>query len=265
MTKSNKEIDFFKYSAFGNDFILFDNLKNNLDVNLLNIKNLCDRNFGVGADGVIILSNDNKLLKMDIFNRDSSKAKMCGNALISTIKYLIDHNIKKNNFDILVTDKTYEAGIEKDKYFFISENPKIIKLNYEFLIDNKKYLLDLIDTQNKHCLVYVDNLDNLNVNYLAAKIRKDSFLKNLDLNVHFIKKDNENVNVRVFENGVNDETLACASGALAIAYTLKNKCSFKDKIKIKYKIASYEIDFSKINKAKFISNSKLIFSGKIKL
>jgi diaminopimelate epimerase len=264
MTKLNNFV-FFKYSAFGNDFILFDNLDNNLDVNLLNIKNLCNRNFSIGADGVIIISNENDLLKMDIFNSDSSKAKMCGNALISTTKYLIDKNIKKNNFNILVTDKKYEVGKDNNKFFFISESPKIIKLNHFIFIDNKKYFLDLIDTQNKHGLIFVDSLDNLDINYLATKIREDNFLKNLDLNVHFIKKDNENVNVRVFENGVNDETFSCASGALAIAFTLKNKFSFKDKIKINYKIAEYEIDLSIKNKIKFLSNSDFIFSGEIKV
>ncbi|NGX56130.1 MAG: Diaminopimelate epimerase 2 [Candidatus Anoxychlamydiales bacterium] len=266
MMKSNKAIKFFKYSGFGNDFILFDHLQSEFNKKSIDILKLCDRNFGIGSDGIIYLSKQNNLYKMDIYNRDASKATMCGNALISLTKHIIDSKYESNNFQILTDFGLYDVGEIEDKYFFISSKPKVLKLNHQIQIDDMDLNLHIINSGNFHACLFVKNLKEINIEEIAKKIRNSKSLKHLPLNVNFIEMENNNINVRVFENGLNKETLACGTGALAVSYVIKKLFNKGKLLKINFLKGEYEIDFSyKKNKVKFISNASFVFFGEIVL
>ena len=264
MMKSNKAIKFFKYSGFGNDFILFDHLQSEFNKKSIDILKLCDRNFGIGSDGIIYLSKQNNLYKMDIYNRDASKATMCGNALISLTKHIIDSKYESNNFQILTDFGLYDVGEIEDKYFFISSKPKVLKLNHQIQIDDMDLNLHIINSGNFHACLFVKNLKEINIEEIAKKIRNSKSLKHLPLNVNFIEMENNNINVRVFENGLNKETLACGTGACAAAVIAIKNHHLASSVRVDLTVGRLIIKWQGQGSPIFMSGPcEFVFSGEI--
>jgi diaminopimelate epimerase len=214
------EINFTKMHGLGNDFVLIDSRKvklEGIDLKQLAVE-ICDRHFGVGADGLLIVwPSENAHYRMQIFNPDGSEPEMCGNGIRCFTKYVYETDKLKEEevisvetlagvllpAVILAPDKTV-AGVEVD--MGIPQDQGEVKLHgYNF----KK-----ISMGNPHAITLVDNLANVNLSEIGPKIENDPHFPNRT-NVEFVKVINDKeLEVLVWERGAG-ETLACGTGACA--------------------------------------------------
>lgn len=206
-------MDFYKYQGTGNDFILIDN--RNLSFPKENTKlvnHLCQRRFGIGADGLILLENDAHAdFKMVYYNSDGSQSTMCGNGgrcIVAFAKFLgiIDQKTTFNAVDGLHQAKISEENI-KLKMIDV-DSIKTINNDYE------------LNTGSLHYVKYVEDIVNHDVFKHGNEIRNSDTYYMEGINVNFVSKlDDNNIFVRTFERGVEDETYSCGTGVTASALT----------------------------------------------
>jgi len=242
------KIDFVKMHGLGNDFILFDCLNKSLgDSSFLSYlaKKLCNRNFGIGADGLILILPSSKAdLKMRIFNFDGSEAQMCGNGIRCFAKYAYENKLiskKKFAVETLAGIIIPELTISNNKILGVKVNmgtPKLrrkeIPMNGEdtpTVVDEilkinpvQTFKITCVSMGNPHCITFVDDVQSIPVDEIGPKIENHSLFPE-KTNVEFIQVVNrKEINFRVWERGVG-ETLACGTGACAalVASVLNKK------------------------------------------
>ncbi|WP_185864664.1 diaminopimelate epimerase [Blattabacterium cuenoti] len=228
------KLNFFKYQGTGNDFIMLDFREKNITESTLLFKTLCDRNFGIGADGVISIQNDENFdFYMKYYNSDGKESTMCGNGGRCVIFFSKQLGIIKDN-------KTYFRAEDGPHYGFIKENNLVsIKLKNLKKTDIVIHLEHIfLNTGSPHCVLFVENLHKIDVYKEGRKIRFNNPYLKKGVNVNFVKILEKNIlHVRTYERGVEKETLSCGTGVAAavIAAYETNKISYKDKTKIPIK------------------------------
>ncbi|WP_293934100.1 diaminopimelate epimerase [Sphingobacterium sp. UBA6645] len=212
----NKEIKFYKYQGAGNDFILIDN--RNLAFNAADndlIKRLCDRRFGIGGDGLMLLQDTKNFdFEMLYYNADGREGTMCGNGGRCLVAFARDLNIIQNNTAFLAVDGPHEAEIHDNQV-----NLGMIPVT-EYQMDGEAYVLN---TGSPHYVQFVEDLGQINMFKEGYAIRNNATYAEKGINVNFIEKEGEGYFVRTFERGVEDETYACGTGAVASAMSVALK------------------------------------------
>lgn len=205
---------FYKYQGTGNDFVIIDNRQNSFDrTNTKLIAHLCDRRFGIGADGLILLENHDKVdFKMLYFNADGNESSLCGNGgrcITALAKFL----------GIINNKATFEAvdGFHKS----IIEN-NVIKLQMKDIDQINNYATHVfLDTGSPHYVTMSQKIEDLDVKQEGSKIRYSQDYKEEGINVNFVEKINDEVfAMRTYERGVEDETLSCGTGVTAVALAM---------------------------------------------
>ncbi|MDR3256347.1 MAG: diaminopimelate epimerase [Endomicrobium sp.] len=222
-------INFSKLTAAGNDFILIDNRENIIadkDYQSLT-KKLCDRKYSIGADGLILLEKSTcKDFKMKYFNSDGSYASMCGNGGRSVAKFAYNLGIVNSKIVFETDAGVINAEIlPQDRVKLDLYDPKDLKRNIRIETDGKEFNIDFINTGVPHSVIFVDNVENIDVFRYGKSIRYHAAFAPAGANVNFVEvvKDNTLL-VRTYERGVENETLACGTGITAsgIISVLKN-------------------------------------------
>lgn len=215
---------FHKFHGAGNDFIIFDGRDQNPFSNAGNaqktIAELCHRNFGIGADGLMILKNNQGFdFEMLYYNSDGAPATMCGNGARCLVAFALKAQVIGNECRFLAPDGEHHAMVtdlgNHDFYVDLQMKPvdqPVAKGNYWIL-----------DTGSPHLIEWVDNLDQLDVCHEGKMIRNsEPFVKN-GINVNFVElTEDQELRIRTYERGVENETLACGTGITAAAIAARH-------------------------------------------
>jgi len=208
------KIPFWKITAAGNDFVLIDDRPADLSVNASQLaKKLCDRRFGIGADGTIFIRNHPECdFDMAYFNPDGSGPAMCGNGSRAAVLFVHDSAIcVKESYRFSAADGRH-SGVYKDGNIAVTVL-KPAEIKTETFNGNDVFL---VDTGVPHLVVLTKNLTQIDIRNIAPKLRKT-----FDANVNFIEQiGDRRWAIRTYERGVEDETLACGTGATASAYVV---------------------------------------------
>lgn len=213
-------IPFSKYSGCGNDFILIDNREDFFDEqNPQLIARLCHRRLGIGADGLILLKKSLRAdFRMRIFNADGGEAEMCGNGIRCLTRFIHDLNISGQSFLIETMFQQAHVSLSKDLVSVKLPNPSEIHFSSTIPVDGRSLTIHFLDTGVPHAVIFVDNLEDDSLMKLAPKIRSHRHFKSKGANVDFAKISSDGtVSIRTYERGVEGETLACGTGAVATA------------------------------------------------
>ncbi|MFZ2603713.1 MAG: diaminopimelate epimerase [Candidatus Omnitrophota bacterium] len=217
-----KKINFTKMTASGNDFVVIE--KRNLAARNKSFNNLarqaCDRKFGIGADGLLLLEKTKKaVVRMRIFNADGSEAEMCGNGARCAALYLGSQlSALSSQLKIETKAGIIEAYILGNNVKIKLTDPTSIKLNIPLEINNRLLKVNFINTGVPHAVIFVNGIEKINVVSLGRQIRYHKNFSPKGTNVNFVEiLNNNSILTRTYERGVEDETLACGTGSAASA------------------------------------------------
>jgi len=231
-----KEIRFTKMVGSGNDFIIIDNRNQEFRIGNLKsfIKKICSRRSSIGADGVILIENSRRAdFKWQFFNADASEAEMCGNGARCAARYAFLNKIsgKKLSFETLAG--LVEAEIKGERVKLRLTEPTGIKLGIKLKISGKERELNFINTGVPHVVYFVSDLENCRVEDMGREVRFHKEFSPAGTNVNFVKHINGNcLKIRTYERGVEGETLACGTGAVASAIVASCLGKVKPPVKV---------------------------------
>ena len=203
-------MNFYKYQGTGNDFVMIDNRKNVFDKsNLRLIHELCDRKFGIGADGLILIENIDGLdFNMIYFNADGSQS-FCGNGSRCAVSFASYLGIIGTKAQFLAIDGEHEAWInEKGEVSLKMHDVEDIEKGNDYYF---------INTGSPHYIIEVRDVDEMNVCEIGRKVRNSNRFKDEGTNVNFVHYRPNGLDIRTYERGVEDETLSCGTGVTAAA------------------------------------------------
>lgn len=254
------KIRFSKYQGAGNDFILVDNRDNSFNrADEALVKRLCDRRFGVGADGLMLLQNkENYDFEMIYYNADGREGSMCGNGGRCIVAFAHDLGIITDKTDFLAVDGIHHAFLSAELV-----NLQMIDV-HEFGRDGDAYILQ---TGSPHYVCFVTNLKEKNVFQDGHSIRNNATYANDGINVNFIEKEENGYFLRTFERGVEDETYACGTGATAAAMAVALQLNLEGDIVIPIRVLGGQLYISFHKKENSFTNvflkgpAQFVFEG----
>lgn len=215
----SKTIEFYKMSGSGNDFIIIDN--RDLSLNVGNIskfaRKICQRNFSVGADGLVIIEPSAKAdFKWRFYNSDGSVAEMCGNASRCVARFANMKGIAAKKMSWETIAGIIGAEVKGDVVKVKLTDPSAVETKIKIKTGDKQLILDSIDTGVPHAVLFVDDLDNYDVYTIGREIRHHKKFAPRGTNADFASIISKHkLRVRTYERGVEDETLACGTGMVA--------------------------------------------------
>lgn len=233
------ERSFSKYVACGNDFILIDDREGSFPVhNRALLIKMCQRQHGIGADGVILLQRSSRAdLKMRIFNADGSEAEMCGNGIRCLKKFAEELGMKRASYSIETLDRIVTVW-QQDNCVTVAWGELLSPFHSENIrwgeLDLKVHY---VHTGVPHAVIFDEFFDELQINEIGSYIRHHPRFSPRGTNVNIAKRlPSGEIAVRTYERGVEAETMACGTGATAVALTAASQFQLSSPIKIRTKL-----------------------------
>lgn len=248
-----KGIKFSKYHGAGNDFVMIDAIKSPVSLSDDEVKALCDRRTGIGADGLImILPSEKHDFRMKYYNCDGHESTFCGNGGRCIAAFAVEEGLAPQHIEYEAIDGIHKALVTKnsDNEYTVSLTMRDIE-SYD--IDEKRLI---INTGSPHYVTRVENLKDFDVRRHGAEIRNDKKISQDGVNVDFMEVVGNQFNIRTFERGVEDETLACGTGVTASAIAAALWYG-GDNINIRTTLATLNVKFEKIGN----SIKNIVLSG----
>jgi len=254
------KIQFHKYQGTGNDFVMIDNRNLSFDKNDLSLVTaLCDRRFGIGGDGLILIEEDETSdFKMVYFNADGTQS-LCGNGSRCAVKFakhlgMVGDQTRFNAFD------GFHTALMRDGLIHIQMHD--IKQ-----VENRGDVA-YVDTGSPHLIKMVKDLTHFDVKGEGSRIRYSDSFKAEGVNINFIEKVNGTTSIRTYERGVEDETLSCGTGCTAVALTL-SQVGEESPITLKAKGGTLQVSFEKeeegFKNIYLIGPAEQVYSGTIEI
>lgn len=252
---------FYKYQGTGNDFIILDNRQNNIILSVREVKHLCNRRFGIGADGLILLNlKEGYDFEMLYYNADGKESSMCGNGGRCLVKFAYELGIHKTNYFFRAIDGDHEATIDENGWIY---------LRMKDVNGVKQYYADkILDTGSPHYIKSISNIYNYDVVKVGRDIRYSNGFKKEGINVNFVEGDHKGIFVRTYERGVEDETLSCGSGVTAAALIYAHNDNGFNRVEVKTLGGNLAVEFEKVGDEEFkniwlCGPAELVFKGQI--
>lgn len=281
-----EKIFFTKMSGAGNDFIFIDkNLNTDVTLSPDTIKKLCDRRNGIGADGVIeIADNRDYDFAMNYYNADGSTGSLCANGARCSIWFANNSNrLKNGKAKFISAEKEYTGEVVSDELIkFNLNSPSKIKFNFQIKAFGQMIKANYADTGSPHVVINIsdiqknpavpkvnfDNILEVPVYQIGKEVRYHKDFAPNGTNVNFVKVIDNEILIRTYERGVEDETLACGTGSVAaaiICYIVEKlvppitlKTYGGDKLSV-----NFEVENQRVKNPSITGPAKIIFEGSI--
>ena len=279
---------FSKMQGTGNDFVVINCINQYFNYNLGNLSNfLCNRNFGVGADGVIYLfKSDIADFKMRIFNKDGTEAEMCGNGIRVLGKFLYEKTLTtKTDLKVETLAGVKYIKLTTENKIVISVRVKMGMPNFEaqkipvhlpkeelskkyhtisIEVENENYKFDLISMGNPHSVCFVKDLSKIDLDKIGPIVENYKYFPN-KTNVEFVQIiDKDNLKVRVWERGVG-KTISCGTGACAASVCAIKKELVNNNVTVQLDGGRLHINYDEADGVELLGGAEFCFEGRIDL
>jgi diaminopimelate epimerase len=259
------EQTFYKYQGTGNDFIIIDNRENSLkNIETSSIKKLCDRKFGIGADGLILLcTKEGYDFEMIYYNADGKQSTMCGNGGRCIVRFAYDIGIHKSMYHFLAIDGAHEAEIDTNN------NIRLKMQDVHSVEEHSSF--SVLNTGSPHFIKYSNDVRHINVQKEGHDIRYSDAFKEEGINVNFVENIGQyTIFVRTYERGVEAETLSCGTGVTAAALVSAHNERGFNQVEVKTLGGNLSVEFIKSTDENFTDIylcglATFVFSGKVKI
>jgi len=214
-------VQFWKMNGAGNDFVVLDNRDNALSLTGEQIARLCQRQRGVGADGLLAVepAENGADFRMRYYNADGGEAEMCGNGarcFARFVNFLSGGSLAKTTFETLAG--LIEAEFQGDQVRIQLSTPHSLRLNETLDLDGVPHTVHSLNTGVPHAVVFTDDLDSVELKRFGAAMRYHAHFAPKGTNANFAQVlAPGHIAIRTYERGVEDETLACGTGMVACA------------------------------------------------
>ncbi len=264
------DLNFYKYQGTGNDFVLIDNRIGNMpNLDTKKIKNICDRKFGIGADGFIVLnSKEGYDFEMVYYNADGSESTMCGNGDRCMVQFAHDLGILKSEYKFLAIDGDHIANMTTA----YNSNDKIVRLKMQNVVVVERHATyAILNTGSPHYIKMENDVRHLNVLEEGAAIRYSKAFEDSGVNVNFVETTGPySIYVRTYERGVEAETLSCGTGVTAAALLCAHNDNGFNEVQVQTNGGMLNVEFEKIDDQNFeeiylCGPAKFVFSGVVKI
>lgn len=229
-------VTFFKYQATGNDFILIDDRENVFPDRLDVIQSLCDRKFGIGSDGLILIRSSQEYdFEMVFYNPDGSQS-LCGNGSRCAVRFAEKLGLVSGKCTFLAYDGPHEAELLTGQRVRLG----MADVQNVMPVDHGMF----VDTGSPHLVRYVQDIEDVDVYGRGREIRYSNTYQEKGVNINFVELTDGGIRVRTYERGVENETLSCGTGvtAAAIASSARGKAS---PVPVKTRGGNLEVAFEK--------------------
>jgi len=255
---------FYKYQGTGNDFIILDNRAGTINLTPEQISKLCDRKFGIGADGLMMLNTNTAYdFEMYYVNADGQPSSMCGNGGRCLTQFAFDMGIQKQSYKFLAIDGEHDAVFADNGWVHL-------KMKDVHFIENKHGDF-VLNTGSPHFVKSVGNVMNMDVYKEGYEIRHSKEFDKEGINVNFVEStDEDKIMVRTYERGVENETLSCGTGVTASALVFyHNEVGF-NRIEVKTLGGNLAVEFDRVGEDAFeniwlCGPATFVFKGEIRL
>ncbi|MFZ1785486.1 MAG: diaminopimelate epimerase [Ferruginibacter sp.] len=259
------KIEFFKYQGTGNDFVILENRDHKYDdITAAQVKKICHRRFGVGADGLMLLNNHDKLdFEMIYFNADGNESSMCGNGGRCLVKFAKQQGMYKITYRFMAIDGEHEADIDKDGFVRLKmQDVKEVEYHSGHAI---------LNTGSPHFVKFSNNVEDIDVLVTGRDIRYSKHFKEEGINVNFVETtDEDGIFVRTYERGVEDETMSCGTGVTASALMNAHNVKGFNRVEVKTPGGNLSVEYNKIDEEHFeniwlCGPAELVYKGEIEV
>lgn len=204
------ELHFSKYQGTGNDFVIIDNRDNLVTLSPSQIAHICDRRKGIGADGLMLLGSEKGFdFSMKYYNADGHEGSMCGNGGRCLVQFAHDHGINKEHYHFIAIDGPHEATIDHHGWVHLKmSDVNSVEHTNDFFVTN---------TGSPHYIKMVKDIKKIDVFAEGKAIRYNDRFSTEGINVNFAEQQENQLFVRTYERGVENETYSCGTGVTAAA------------------------------------------------
>lgn len=266
------KIPFMKMSGSGNDFILIDHRKPFIDGDRMKefARKVCRRRISVGADGLIFIENSEKAdFKWRFFNADGSEGEMCGNGGRCAARFAHLKGITGPSLTFETLAGMISAQVNEKRVKLEMTKPHSLKLDETLLIDGKQQTLSSINTGVPHAVLFLDDIEHLNIVQLGRSIRYHPHFAPSGTNANFVRLEKgSQLSIRTYERGVEDETLACGTGAVASALIAAFKGLARSPVSVKTRggellTVHFEIEGEEVKRVFFEGEVHIIYEAEM--
>ncbi len=263
-------INFVKMQASGNDFVVVDNRRKVVKNPVQFTQKVCRPHIGIGADGVLLLEKSRRgAFKMRILNADGSEAEACGNGFRCIARYAHEKLGFPKHFKFESLSGLIDARVEKDRVSVQLAHPRDLRRHQDLIVLGRRLNYSFINTGVPHAVIFVHGLSSVNVQVLGKAVREHRAFRPKGTNVNFVEvKGLDEIHVRTYERGVEDETLACGTGSTASALMSALMGYVQAPVRVKTRSGEiltidFKIDGHKITEVFLIGQAQFIYEGKL--
>lgn len=257
------KLPFYKYQGTGNDFVIMDNRDGKIRLSTEQVSHICDRRFGIGADGLMLLgSAEGYDFSMVYYNADGREGSMCGNGGRCLTRFAYDMGIHKSSFLFTAVDGDHTASLNDNGWIHLKMK------DVDTVTDHHGDFI--LDTGSPHYVKQSNDIKNLDVYEEGKEIRYSKDFAEKGINVNFVEPDEKCIMVRTYERGVEDETYSCGTGVTASALVFAHNENGFNRIEVQTKGGHLAVEFEKTGEHSFrniwlCGPAVFVFKGEIVL